>query len=343
MSSSSSSGDAVAAADENGPAMRAIEAQVEETVSAFMEMNPAADRNAMTWLCRIYFRDADKKGFVYPFDAIWPILGYSTKGNAKRAVTRILEKGGTFGKLCRENDMDVMVYHRGKTNRPTGQGGDRRSENIMLTWSGFSEFCQLSRTPQGDAIRAFTGAMIMGLRQLQKALDSGEVALVRGPNADTESFPEVSLEDAAVVRLESCELTKMLGQKLCLPGKKFDSSFSVVHGTINKMAMGITKAELGDLIQKKLSQFSARDYMTHEQQILARRAMFEACKEPTREAAIARVHTICQNSRNELMLAMHCQPGTVPEKFMTLKRARKTVALIEDRPSPKRSRQLTLL
>ncbi|GBG34786.1 Hypothetical Protein FCC1311_110082 [Hondaea fermentalgiana] len=186
-------------------------------------------------------------------------------------------------------------------------------------------------------VRDFVISLVKGVRKLQKALDAGEVALVRGPGAKTEYFPQASLEDAAVVRLESCELTKMLGQKLCKPGKKFDSSFGVVHGTINKTAMGITKAELAELIQKKLSQFSARDYMTHEQQILARRAMFEACKEPTRKAAIARVHALCQNSHGELMRVMQCQPRTVPAKFMTLKRARKTVALIEDTgPSPKR-------
>ncbi|GBG35207.1 Hypothetical Protein FCC1311_114302 [Hondaea fermentalgiana] len=60
--------------------------EIEEVVSTFMEMNPTADRDALVWLCRIYFRDSDKKGFVYPFDELWPVLGYSAKNKAKRAT-----------------------------------------------------------------------------------------------------------------------------------------------------------------------------------------------------------------------------------------------------------------
>lgn len=83
--------------------------------------------------------EAEQRGvcFSVPFDAAWPIVGYSTKSNAKRGL-KGLRKGKHFSS-------DLM-----KSN----QRG-RSTEVIMMTCDAFKHFCLMAETDEGEAIRDY--------------------------------------------------------------------------------------------------------------------------------------------------------------------------------------------
>lgn len=92
---------------------------------------------------------AERNGSQFPidFDNAWVELGYSTKGNAKRA----LQKGLTEAE-------DFIIYdkpdnHKGFSVQKLG--AKAVTEKIFLTVDGFKHFCLMARTEQGRQTRRY--------------------------------------------------------------------------------------------------------------------------------------------------------------------------------------------
>jgi hypothetical protein len=69
------------------------------------------DRQLSGQVAKIYFESADKEGFIFDFDIVWPWAGYSAKGTAKRAIAGVKGREGNSGGL-REN-IDFKIVHWG--------------------------------------------------------------------------------------------------------------------------------------------------------------------------------------------------------------------------------------
>lgn len=86
--------------------------------------------------------EAERKGveFPVPFDAAWRMAGYSTKASAKRYI----------------KDVDPDYVSTQTLNKEScNVSGVTRFENITLSVDGFSDFCLLSKTPEGRLIRKY--------------------------------------------------------------------------------------------------------------------------------------------------------------------------------------------
>lgn len=81
----------------------------------------------------------------YPvdFDKAWVWIGYSTKGNAKRALEAVFKEG-----------QDYRVFDSCVKN-PIESTGGRPSESIQLTTNCFKKFCMMAGTEVGEAVRKY--------------------------------------------------------------------------------------------------------------------------------------------------------------------------------------------
>lgn len=81
--------------------------------------------------------ERDGVPFPVPFDAAWPIAGYSTKANGKRGL-KALEEGIDFSSMLMKN----------------GRRG-RSSESILLSCDAFKHLCLMAETPEGREVRDY--------------------------------------------------------------------------------------------------------------------------------------------------------------------------------------------
>jgi hypothetical protein len=82
--------------------------------------------------------EAERNGehFPVPFDNAWKIAGYSTKGNAKRALQDLIKD---------EDFLSVKI----KSN------GGRASSVFSLTCDAFKSFCLMAKTDEGKLTRSY--------------------------------------------------------------------------------------------------------------------------------------------------------------------------------------------
>ncbi|GBG34923.1 Hypothetical Protein FCC1311_111462 [Hondaea fermentalgiana] len=324
MSSSSSSGDAVAGKVPFSQEMQALMMRVHSEMGN--RLKGKYDRAKAEAIANYLWALPSVDGCTIDFDFVCQILGQQKK-NALRLLTGQrghlwLIEGVDYKKMSRQSEHGQMV------------------NKYYLTPKTLKKFCIASQTESGAVVREIFVQIYDGLRELKQALDAGEVALVR-----TQPTVPLALESSARERLKTCDLTKAVNAKLCLPGKRMDARVGFLHAKINESVMGMTKQELAEQINKKKSSFVARDYMSDAQQ--SQTAVFLALSNSFGDAEEMRT-ALMQSTRefdtSVLARFLHNKPGEVPAKNMTLKRARDTVALIEDAgPTPKRGRQLTLM
>ncbi|GBG34785.1 Hypothetical Protein FCC1311_110072 [Hondaea fermentalgiana] len=71
------------------PAPSALEGLLDEVIEELAEMHNIENVDELRRVATIFFESADKEDFIFNFDDIWPLAGYTLKGNAKRAVVGV--------------------------------------------------------------------------------------------------------------------------------------------------------------------------------------------------------------------------------------------------------------
>ena len=99
------------------------------------------------------------EGFCVSFDALWPILGYSKVGNAKRALSNGFIVGEDF--MPREEKRDGTVV----ANFAKGRG----KEHILLTVEAAQAFALSTRTPEAKAFSRLVAKVMRAVLQWQKS------------------------------------------------------------------------------------------------------------------------------------------------------------------------------
>jgi len=88
-----------------------------------------------------------QEDFVIDLDTVWKWVGFSRKGHAKTV----------FQKNFIEN-IDYKVVHLISASaeiKKNGRGGDRKSEQILMTVRTFKKFCMKSKTKKADEIHDY--------------------------------------------------------------------------------------------------------------------------------------------------------------------------------------------
>ncbi|GBG33617.1 Hypothetical Protein FCC1311_098402 [Hondaea fermentalgiana] len=218
------------------PAPSAFNALLDEVLKEVADLHEIDDMEGLRKLATVYFESADKEGFIFNFDEVWPHAGYARKDKAKRAIVGDRGRGGNAGGLRRDIDVQISVKPSPPSSGASssrGQHGGQNREQILLTHRRFSHFCYSARTLQSMMVRDFVISLVKGVRKLQKAPDAGEMALVRREHR-RQPVP-LQLEASARERIKTCELTKAVSAKLCAPGKRMGPLIPFVHAPINEM------------------------------------------------------------------------------------------------------------
>lgn len=92
--------------------------------------------------------ERDGSQFPIDFDLVWAYLKYSTKGNAKRALTKGLVEGEDY--LIISDNPD---NHAGLSVQEIGSKAVE--EKIYLSVDGFKHFCLMARTEEGRHTRRY--------------------------------------------------------------------------------------------------------------------------------------------------------------------------------------------
>jgi hypothetical protein len=77
--------------------------------------------------------------FVVDLDQIWPWIGYSEKGVAKRALLKA---------ECLEENKDYVIQKSLDTSAKQSERGGQNRETILLTINAFKKFCMMAGTRQ---------------------------------------------------------------------------------------------------------------------------------------------------------------------------------------------------
>ncbi|GBG34924.1 Hypothetical Protein FCC1311_111472 [Hondaea fermentalgiana] len=137
----------------NGEYMQArvynLATAVDSLLNEVAETHDIKDFEGLRKLIAVYFESADKEGFIFDFDEVWPHAGYTLKGNAKRAIVGDRAQGATARGLRRGIDFDVSV-----TPSP-GQYGGQNRQQIFLTQKGLVKFLVGSKSPAAQALACF--------------------------------------------------------------------------------------------------------------------------------------------------------------------------------------------
>lgn len=91
-----------------------------------------------------FFEKAACADLYFDFDDVWRFAGYSTKGNAKRA----LKGPGLDGEV-----VFADKYPVGTIERKMAQNSERLTETILLTPRGVRHFCMKAPGVRGMEIR----------------------------------------------------------------------------------------------------------------------------------------------------------------------------------------------
>lgn len=112
--------------------------------------------------------EAPDRNYPVPFARLWPLLGYTRKDNAMRALKHRLVRGEDFSSFVRE------IPHS-RAGRP--------SANIWLTMDGAKHLCLQSGTPEGRQIRTCFIGMEKRARKGGGVVRTGE-----GPGSDASMY-----------------------------------------------------------------------------------------------------------------------------------------------------------
>lgn len=91
---------------------------------------------------------------IIDFDWAWQVLGYSTKGNAKRMLTGYFEPNFDYFVQLPEESPEALPYNIFLTSDKNSKPG-RPAEKIYLTVECFKEMGMLAKSEQGRQIRKY--------------------------------------------------------------------------------------------------------------------------------------------------------------------------------------------
>lgn len=316
-----------------GPEEREFVQKVEDDLQAVHgELVPEIGYHAENArrVLKTYYHAIDKKGFVFDFDVVWPWAEYSTKGNAKAVIKGVKNKDGSWRTkpLLREN-IDYQVTRLGLISEESGikikgkRGGDRKTEKIMLSARGFSQFALSARTPAGQILRDVVFSAMRIMKQLQEAVQAGTHRIVRvRPDGD-----DMAADVRGAKRLKVCESTKALMREMVDTDPEYARLCGRINGETNKAATGRYKYELAKELGKPAKHVNARDYMTPAQLAVAEAIEIISREEvKTTEDPFAAHKDICTRLVANIKDKLH---GRIAEEPLRLREARKATNALE--------------
>ena len=223
------------------------------------EVYPAYDREGMADVARAYMDAIDKEGFIFNFNEAWEWAGYATKASAKRVLQKYLRENIDY-----KITLDIVsssVLNQTQGTEMSRRGGDRKTERIMMTARGFSQFSLSARTPIGQTLRDVVFSLTRIMKQFIIALQTGTHRIVR-----VRSSPE---EQRDTKRIKVCDTQKALMREVVDKNPSFAKFCGKINGETNKAATGRYKHETAKLLDMKPKRVNARDYMTPAQLAIA--------------------------------------------------------------------------
>jgi len=100
-----------------------------------------------------YLNHDNKKDFIIDFDDVWKWTGFSTKGNAKKILTKNFVIDIDY-EIKTDNDIKKTAYQVGEAVFDSLNGGQNK-EIILLTVNTFKKFCLKSCTKKADEIHDY--------------------------------------------------------------------------------------------------------------------------------------------------------------------------------------------
>lgn len=309
----------------NERVLAALHEEMEETY-------PMYDRETMERAARTYLDCVDREGFVFDFDLAWQWAGYSRKDaalrilkgtrghlNLQEGVEYKIEKLYATGGI-RKISGEVVPPTGGITNQRGKNGGDRKTEKIMLTAKGMNQFALAAHTPLGYCLRDVVLATSRILKHLMEEVQSGRMKIVRCNQG----------EERAVKRLKVCDTNKALMQEVSVRNPAYCGR---VNGVTNKATTGRFKYETAKLLGKKPKEVNARDYMTPTQlaaaeliEILSRD---EINNNPSQDSLV--VHT---DVANKVMYNIKDKvQGHIADEPLKLYNARRSMSIEDKKPA----------
>jgi hypothetical protein len=219
-------------------------------------------------LAQMYMESIDKDGFVFDFDHLWQICGYSTKASAKRVLVRVLQENENYLIFLPQKEQSVSILP-GKNNLPgpstkklsglpggpdVVQNGGQNREIIKLTAKGLGQFALAAQTENGRMLRDFLMQLIICFKRFTKAVASGEIEVRR------REPPPGAERDAK--RLKVTESQKTLMNAVHERPGLNAGDYARINGITNKVVTGRYKYELAKELGLPASSVNARDYMS---------------------------------------------------------------------------------
>lgn len=200
-------------------------------------------------LAALYVQCIDKEGFVFDFDLVWRLCGYSTKSNAKRVLLRHPFVQGQHYSVNRSSGL-MSAFEAGQTHV---QNGGQNHEHICLTANGLGQFALAAQTERGRMLRDFVMQLTLGFKRFTEAVAAGEIEIRRA--APVTENPRDSK------RLKVCESQKHLMATVHERPGMNAGDYARINGVTNKAVTGRYKHELAKELGRAPSSVNARDYM----------------------------------------------------------------------------------
>ena len=278
------------------------------------------DKNMVVEIAKVFFDAVDKQGFVFDFDLAWKWAGYLRKGHAKDVL---VGKRKNLG-LKEGVDYKILISADAEIRNKGENGGDRRSEKIMMTSRCFCQFALAAGTTNGQILRDVVIALTRLMKSLVVAVQTGTHKIVRVEQGDTR----------ANKRLKVCDTQKALMQEVVCKNPDFARFCGRINGETNKAVTGSYKYETARMLNKPSRSVNARDYMTPEQlsaaelvEMLSR----EAIEESGGNIDPLALHTsICNDVVANIRERLHGKRAPAPLN-LRLARAEQRIDQIEDR------------
>lgn len=239
------------------------------------------DEEMFNTVAAVYVEAVDKDGFVFNFDLVWKLAGYSRKDSAKRVLLRDLRKSidykiieigennqtkenpillhnnveqnleGNIG-MCEANGENIV------SNKLTDTRGGSNKQEIWLTARGFNQFVLGAGTTNGMMLRDIVLSLIRNFKKFVDAVKSGEVEIrKRQRNENTENREQKRVKAALSQNILSRAIQEL--------DPEDKSIYARVNGETNKAVLGLYKGELARKLGLETKKVNARDFMTPEQ------------------------------------------------------------------------------
>lgn len=230
------------------------------------------DEEMFNTVAAVYVEAVDKDGFVFNFDIVWKLAGYSKKGNAKRVLLRDLRKSIDYkiieigeNNQTKENPILLLRSEKQKNKGKNGcvgepvdhRGGSNKQE-IWLTARGFNQFVLGAGTKNGMMLRDIVLSLIRNFKKFVDAVKKGEVEIrKRQRNENTENREQKRVKAALSQNILSRAIQEL--------DPEDKSIYARVNGETNKAVLGLYKGELARKLGLETKKVNARDFMTPEQ------------------------------------------------------------------------------